>query len=136
MSGANKGKRNIWRPRKNICHPKGKSRRGQRRAAHFKTRCETQQRITLIDAYGNRKLIEKQGRLGRTKHKTLLAALQERSRRFSRGKLTEDDLDQIIYTEALDETGTVATEGLTGSEDESSNTTEGEDWEDLLRGVD
>ena len=66
----------------------------------------------------------------------MLAALQERSCRFSRGKLTEDDLDQIIYTEALDETGTVATEGLTDSDDEPSNTTEGEDWEDLLRGVD
>ena len=50
--------------------------------------------------------------------------------------MTEDDLDQIIYTEALDETGTVATEGLTDSDDESSNTTEGEEWESLLRGVD
>ena len=66
----------------------------------------------------------------------MLAALQEQSQRFSRGRLTEGNLDEIIYTEALDETGTVATEGLTNSDDESKNTTEGEEWESLLKGVD
>ena len=71
-------------------------------------------------------MIEKRGRLSTTKHTTLLAALQERSLRFCRGKLTEDDLDRILYTEALDETGTVNTDGLTDSDNELNNTTKGE----------
>ena len=57
-----------------------------------------------------------------------MAALESRALRYRNGNKTGTDHDEILYNEALDETGTVATEGLTDTDVEpleDSTSTEG-----------
>ena len=50
-----------------------------------------------------------------------MAALERRALRYRRKDKIRLDYDEILYNEALDETGTVATEGLTDSDGDSWN---------------
>ena len=75
--------------------------------------------IELIDAEGNREFVRQHGRLGVTKHTKILSALEKRALRYRRKGQKEVDQDEILYNEALDETGTVSTACLTDSDDES-----------------
>ena len=60
--------------------------------------------------------------MGLVKHERIMAALESRALRYRNGNKTRIDHDEVLYNEALDETGTVGTEGLTDTESES--------WED------
>ena len=59
--------------------------------------------------------------MGLVKHERIMAALERRALRYRRGNKIGIDHDKVLYNEALDETGTVSTEGLTDSEAESWN---------------
>ena len=50
--------------------------------------------------------------MNRVKHKTVLNVLEQRAERFRLGKDSQQSLDERLYEEALDETGTVDTEPL------------------------
>ena len=50
-----------------------------------------------------------------------MSALERRALRYRKGGKIKVDHDDISYNEALDETGTVSTEGLTDSDSESWN---------------
>ncbi len=71
----------------------------------------------LIDAQGNREFVCQQGQMGVTKHSKVLSALEKRALRCCRKGQKEVDQEEVLYNEALDETGTVLTAGLTDSDD-------------------
>ena len=57
--------------------------------------------------------------MGLTKHVRVLAALELRALRYRNKEHTQVDQDQVLYDQALDETGTVDTAGLTDSDTKS-----------------
>ena len=57
--------------------------------------------------------------MGLTKHVRVLAALELRALRYRNKEHTQVDQDQVLYDQAMDETGTVDTAGLTDSDTES-----------------
>ena len=59
--------------------------------------------------------------MGLVKHEKIMAALERRALRYRKGNNIRIDHDEVLYNEALDETGTVSAEGLTDSEVESWN---------------
>ena len=59
--------------------------------------------------------------MGLVKHEKIMAALERRALRYRKGGKIKIDHDEALYNEALDETGTVSTEGLTDSDTESWN---------------
>ena len=70
----------------------------------------------MLDVRGNTRVIRQQGKLGLAKHANILSALERRALRFSnRGKPCKDH-DEVLYEEALDETGTVETADLSDSD--------------------
>ena len=56
-----------------------------------------------------------------TKHASVLSALDKRALRYRRKGQTQD-YDDILYDEALDETGTVDTERITNVESDPDST--------------
>ena len=120
MSGSSGRRKNTRKGKKGS----SRGRRNQSRAAKFRASNETTRQIRLLDIYGNSECIDKEGRLSITRHKQVLAALEQRAQRFRKGKPSQQQLDERLYEEAIDETGTVATEDLTDLEsvaDESTN---------------
>jgi len=77
--------------------------------------------IELIDAQGNREFLRQHGRMGLTKHSKVLSLLEKRALRFRRKGHDLVDLDEALYEEAIDETGTVSTVGLTDSESDNGD---------------
>ena len=53
-------------------------------------------------------------------HQSVLDALDKRALRFEERGQRQKDIDQELYEEALDETGTVSTADLTESDGEST----------------
>ena len=74
--------------------------------------------IELIDAQGNREFVRQHGRMGVTRHTKVLSVLEKRVLRYRRKGQKEVDHDEVLYNEALDETGTVSTACLSDSDDE------------------
>ena len=111
--------------RKNSHHEGNKTtsrgRQDQQRAARFRTRQETSHVIRLVDEYGNQRFVCQQGRMGITKHQTVLSALEKRALRYRKKGHKQADMDEILYENALDETGTVSTAALSESENEFSD---------------
>jgi hypothetical protein len=60
--------------------------------------------------------------MGTTKHITVLSALEKRALRYRRNGKYQVDKDDILYENALDETGTVETAALTDSDADSLGT--------------
>ena len=58
-----------------------------------------------------------------TKHSRGLSALEHRALRYRNKGQNQVDKDQVLYEDALDETGTVSTAGLSKSDDETIETT-------------
>ena len=56
-----------------------------------------------------------------TKHHTVLSALEKRALRYRRKGHKQVDLDDLLYNDAVDETGTVSTVGLTDDESDYIN---------------
>lgn len=88
--------------------------RDQTRAAAFKTRGETTRRIHLLDEYGNRRYVTQYGKMGVTKHQRVLSVLEKRALRY-RDRCGRKN-KHATNGDSIDETGTVATEGLTDDE--------------------
>ena len=78
--------------------------------------------IKLIDAVGNRQHVQKKGRMGITRHTKVMSALEKRALRYRRKGHDNQDQDEALYNAAVDETGTVSTQGLTDSDDDSVST--------------
>ena len=57
--------------------------------------------------------------MSRTKHSKVLSALEKRAVRFRNKDHNQVDLDEVLFNEAIDETGTVSTVGLTDSDDDT-----------------
>ena len=70
----------------------------------------------MLDARGNKRVIRQQGKLRLTKHANILSALERRALRFSNRGQPRKDHDEVLYEEALDETGTVETAELSDSD--------------------
>ena len=87
--------------------PSSRERRDRRRATQFRRSKDITRVTELIDAQGNRELIRQQGRMSRTKHSNVLSALEKRALRFRSKGQNQVDLDEVLYNEAIDETGTV-----------------------------
>ena len=83
---------------------------------------------TLVGESRDTRIVRERGKMGLVKHDRIMAALESRALRYRNGNETGADHDEILYNEALDETGTVATEGLTDTDVEfleDSTSTEG-----------
>ena len=91
-------------------------RRGQRRAAPFRSRNETLRTTKLVEGSRDIRIVREQGKMGLVKHEKIMAALEKRALRYRKGKEIRIDQDEVLYNEALDETGTVSTEELTDSD--------------------
>ena len=87
--------------------------RDQRRASNFRTRQETTRQIRIIDAQGNEQFINQQERMSITKHQSVLSCLEKRALKYRKDRPTLKQMDEVIYQEALDETGTVPIDSLT-----------------------
>ena len=70
----------------------------------------------MLDVHGNKRVIQQQGKLGLAKHANILSVLEKRALRFSNRGKTCKDQDEVLYEEALDETGTVETADLSDSD--------------------
>ena len=57
--------------------------------------------------------------MSRTKHINVLSALEKRALRYRSKGQKQVDPDEALYNEAIDETGTVSTAGLTDSDDDT-----------------
>ena len=57
--------------------------------------------------------------MGVTRHSRVLSALEKRALRYRRKGQCQADMDEVLFNEAIDETGTVSTAGLTDSDNES-----------------
>ena len=98
-----------------------KQKRGQRLAQAFRTRQETTRVTTLLDAHDNKRIMRQQGRLALAKHVNILLALERRALRFSNKGQPRKDQDEVLYDEALDETGTVETVDLLDSDSDANS---------------
>ena len=96
-------------------------RRGQGRAAPFRNRNETFRVTKLVGGLRYTRIVREQGKMGLVKHEKIMAALERRALRYRKGDKIKIDHDEVLYNEAIDETGTVSTEGLTDSDTESWN---------------
>ena len=94
-------------------------RRDQRQATEFRTRNQTNRVIELLDAHGSKRVIGKQGKMDLIKHNNILSALEMRALRYHNKSQNKIDMDKVLYNEAIDETGTVATENLSDSDADS-----------------
>ena len=68
---------------------------------------------------GNEKFINKQGRINITRHQKVLSCLEKRALRYQKYRWTLEQIDEVLYQEALDETGTVPIGSLTESDNGS-----------------
>ena len=82
---------------------------------------ESTRQIKLVDAWGNKEFVRQEGRMNITKHKRVLTALERRALRFRNNGRAKMDVDDHLYKEAIDETGTVETAGLTDSDSDSDS---------------
>ena len=83
---------------------------------------ETLRTTKLIGEARDTRIVRERGKMGLVQHERIMAALESRALRYRNGNKTRIGHDEVLYNEALDETGTVATEGLTDTDAES--------WED------
>ena len=78
----------------------------------FRTRQETSRVTKLLDAHGNKRVIRQHGKMGLTKHFNILSVLEMRDLRDHNKGHPKADQDEILYNEAMDETGTIDTAEL------------------------
>ena len=94
-------------------HPSARGQRDQRRAPAFRTRQETTRQIRLIDAQGNEIIMNQQGRMNITRHQSVLSCLEKRALRYRQYCPTLEQMEEVLYQETLDETGTVSIASIT-----------------------
>ena len=83
----------------------------------------------MLDVRGNKRVIRQQGKLGLAKHIRILSTLERRALCFSNRGQARKEYGKVLYTEALDETGTAETADLSDSDANSS----GEEYENNLQ---
>ena len=89
--------------------PSSRERGDMQRATQFRRSKDTTRVTELIDAQRNREFIRQQGQMSRTKHLNVLSALEKRALQFRSKGQKQVDLDEALYNEAINETGTVST---------------------------
>ena len=80
---------------------------------------ETLRTTKLIGEARDTRIVRERGKMGLVQHERIMAVLESRALRYRNGIKTRIDHDEALYNEALDETRTVATEGLTDTDAES-----------------
>ena len=84
-----------------------------------------------MDAQGNEKFINTQGRMNITRHQSVLLCLEKRALRYLQDRLTLEQMDEVLYQEALDETCTVTIASLMESDNDSVTLRENKvEWEE------
>ena len=73
----------------------------------------------MLEASGNKRVIRRKGQMGLTKHTNILTALEMRATRYRDKSKGGVDMDEVLYNEAIDETGTVSTAGLSDADEDS-----------------
>ena len=104
-------------------------RRDQQRASVFRTRQESTRVTKLLDNHGNRRVIRQHGKMGLTKHASILAAFEMRALRYQHKGHAKADQDEILYNEAVDETGTIDTAELSDTDADSCTESLGEQYQ-------
>jgi hypothetical protein len=84
-----------------------KHQQSQQCACHFRSLCESNRRIQLIDEYGTCCYIKQWGQLGVTLHQNVLTVLEHRALCYQNSKSYKELEDERLLDEAIDETGTV-----------------------------
>ena len=78
--------------------------------------------VKLIDAQENANYVQQHGRMSLAKHSMAVSALEKRALRYHGKGQEVVDKDKALFNEAIAETSTVLTEGLTESDDISQGT--------------
>ena len=73
----------------------------------------------MLETSGNKRVIRRRGQLGLTKHTNILTALEMRATRHRDKSKGGVDMDEVLYNEAIDETGTISTAGLSDADEDS-----------------
>jgi hypothetical protein len=88
--------------------------------------------IELIDQWGNKSTVEQCGKMNRTKHSKILAALEKRAMRYRNKSASVNDSLEQSRLDNINETGTVEMAGLT-DESSVSSSDSGEDRDAMMR---
>jgi hypothetical protein len=86
--------------------------RGQQRASKFRPHNEINRVTKPLDAHSNRIVIKQQGKIGLTKHNTILAMLEMGALRYHNKSWNKVEMDEVPYNEAINATSTLDTESL------------------------
>ena len=74
-------------------------------------------------------MIRQHGKMGLTKHASILSALEMRALRYQHKGHAKADQDEILYDEAVDDPGTIDTAELSDSDADSYNDSLGEQYQ-------
>ena len=72
----------------------------------------------MLEASGNKRVIRRKGQTGLAKHTNILTALEMRALRYRNKSKGGVDRDEVLYNEAIYETGTVSTAGLSDTDED------------------
>ena len=117
------GDSHLWRGNRNRPETRGvtsQQRKNQCRAMKFRQQTDTTHLTKLIHKRGNTEFVWEQDKMVITKHTKVLSVLNQRALRYRRRGHHRIEADEMLYNEALDETGTVDTVPLSDSDNGSS----------------
>ena len=66
----------------------------------------------MVDEYGNNNFVRRHGKMNLTKHINFLSALDKRALQYRKKGQVQLDTYEVLYNNAVDETGTVSTSSL------------------------
>ena len=95
--------------KKEYTNPFSQGIRAQLRASRFRTQNETTRVIKLVDEYGNNEFVCRYGEMNLTNHINVLSALEKQALRYRKKGQVQIDTDEVLYNDAVYETGTVST---------------------------
>jgi hypothetical protein len=104
-----------------MCHPSN-GRRSQRRAGAFRDHTQTRKLITIVNATGARRIIEKTDRLQLLSHKDTLNALEHRAIRYITTQQSQNQQDRALVNAARTNpelTSPALQQSLTAQQDEA-----------------
>ena len=93
-------------------NPFSQGRRAKRRPDIFRTQNERACVIKLVDEYSNNGFVHQHGRMNLTKHINVLSVLEKRALQYRKKVQVQLNTDEVLYNNAVDDTGTVSTESL------------------------
>ena len=66
----------------------------------------------MVDEYGNNEFVRQHSQMNLTKHINVLSTLEKRALRYIKKGQVHLDKDEVLYNDAIDETGAVSTASL------------------------